>query len=66
MNLKQGVVFSILMQGNEGIMTKHPSYLMEKLKFSEVMDYPEKLLDTDNLRLFNKYREYYQNVIDWE
>ena len=55
MNIKQAIVFAILMQGGEGIMSKHPSYLGEKLKSCELMENPERLLDTDNLAIFKDY-----------
>ena len=48
------------MQGNNGIMTKHPSYLEEKLRSCEMMDNPERLLDYNNLAIFNEYIRYFE------
>jgi len=55
MNLRQAVVFCILMQNNEGIVGKAPIYLTEKLKACKNMKIPECLLDSPNLRIFKEY-----------
>ena len=64
MNIRQGIVFAILMQGNGGIMNKHPSYLAEKLEAVELMKEPERLLDPDNREIFNRYCHIGQ--LEWE
>tara|TARA_Y100000310_G_C20687709_1_gene820180 strand:- start:3510 stop:3713 length:204 start_codon:yes stop_codon:yes gene_type:complete len=54
-NLKGAVVFSILMQNNEGIMGKSPMYIQEKfIKCAENKN-PEYLLDEKNTRIFNDW-----------
>jgi len=60
MNLKQAVVFAILMQNGGGIKQKAPAYVMEKLNSCEKLESPENLLDTDNKALFNEYGRYWQ------
>ena len=57
MNLRQALVFAILMEGGIGIMTKAPDYLKEKLNSCESMEEPETLLDPVNLRKFRLWRE---------
>ena len=57
MNVRQGVVFAILMQGNKGIMTKHPSYLAEKLAMCLMGTTPERMLDASNLKIFNDWKQ---------
>lgn len=48
MNLKQIVVFAILMENNDGIIGKHPSYILEKFRNASCLDHPELLLDNKN------------------
>lgn len=55
MNLRQAVVFVILMQNYEGIIGKAPVYLFEKLNACKTMKIPECLLDNKNLKIFNDY-----------
>ena len=57
MNLRQAVVFAVLMEGNGGILSKHPDYVMEKLRLASSLKEPEVLLDHNNLRKFKKYLE---------
>jgi len=57
MNIRQAVVFAILMQNQEGILGKAPTYLFEKLKACEKMMIPECLLDSDNLAIFVEYND---------
>ena len=55
MTLKQAVVFCILMENNDGILGKAPSYLMEKLDAC-TLDYDSvHLLDAGNLTKYNAY-----------
>ena len=54
-NFKQAVVFAILMQNGEGILSKAPSYVMEKFEACVRMEKPEVLLDMNNFELLNKY-----------
>lgn len=56
---KKLVVFSILMENDEGICTKAPSYIMEKYEKCMETGEPEALLDMSNLA---KYDEW---VKDW-
>ena len=55
LNLKQAVVFAILMENGEGVVSKSPNYIIEKLASLEYNDEPEGLLDLGNLA---KYREW--------
>ena len=56
MNLKQAVVFSILMENNEGIIGKAPSYIEEKLNSCEELGEPEVLLDSNNKQKFDDWK----------
>ena len=56
--LGQVVAFSILMQNNEGIISKAPSYINEKMKLILAYSDPNvymNLLDDNNLALFKQY-----------
>ena len=55
MNLEQAVVFAILMENNDGILSKAPSYIIEK-KDSVIRENPEVLLDIDNREKFNQWK----------
>ena len=57
MNLKQAIVFAILMENDKGILGKAPSYVEEKLRSCEQSDKPEALLDTNNQAKFLKWQE---------
>lgn len=54
LTLKQPLAFAILMQN---ILTKSPSYILEKFESCLNLEEPEVLLDSFNLRLFNEYLE---------
>jgi len=56
MNLRPAIVFAILMENNEGIIGKAPSYIAEKLKAVETMDEPENLLDAYNMGKFIEWQ----------
>jgi len=45
------------MQGHGGILTKAPSYVLEKLLSASMMSEPEVLLDSINLSIFRQYCE---------
>ena len=49
------VAFSILMENNDGILGKSPSYIKEKYVFCTEMDHPEQMLDDTNKAKFDKY-----------
>lgn len=51
------IVFAILMENNNGILGKAPSYITEKYKLCDIMAHPEALLDTNNLNKFEKYKK---------
>lgn len=53
--IKRLVVFSILMENNEGIKFKSPSYIIEKYHSSMKVPYPESLLDRGNKAKFNEW-----------
>jgi len=57
MNLKQAVVFAILMEGNGGILNKSPVYVKEKISVIKNLEEPEILLDFDNMEKFNLWKK---------
>ena len=66
MNLKQAVVFAILMENHEGIRGKHPNYIIEKLKICGKLEYPERLLDLSNRTKLKEWKENWNVEIDIE
>ena len=63
MNIRQAVTFAILMQSGGGILDKHPSYLLEKLKSCQGKVVTEEMLDSGNTAKFRAYAEKYG--FDW-
>jgi len=59
MNIRQAVTFVILMSNNRGIIDKHPSYLLEKLRACEGRVAPEQILDSGNMAIFDEYKSKY-------
>ena len=57
MDVSKAVVFAILMENNDGILGKSPSYILEKLGCCERMDSPENLLDSSNGAKFVAYKK---------
>jgi len=60
MKLKSAVVFSILMEGGGGILTKSPGYILEKLRACSAMserEYLAALLDSDNQAKLREWEE---------
>ncbi len=55
MNLKQAVVFAILMEHGDGIAAKSPDYIMEKLEACSLEPNPEHMLDMKNLAKFRMW-----------
>lgn len=55
MNLRQLVVFAILMEQHEGILGKHRSYIFEKFEFCKGFNIPERILDDENREKFDAY-----------
>ncbi len=55
MEIRQAVVFAILMENNNGILGKAPSYITEKLDSASMMESPEQLLDSSNLAKFKRW-----------
>ena len=53
--IRKMVVFAILMENNNGIVGKAPSYIDEKLGMCQKLEKPWRLLDSSNLL---KYREW--------
>ena len=51
------VAFSILMENNDGILGKSPSYIKEKYDFCTKIENPKSMLDNTNTAKFNKYME---------
>ena len=56
MDLKQAVVFCILMENNKGILYKSPDYVSEKMHAVR-RNNPECLLDQENLKKLKEYNE---------
>jgi hypothetical protein len=54
-NLKQAVVFAILMEHDEGIEWKSSNYVLEKLARLEYNDEPQGILDDANLAKYNAW-----------
>jgi len=56
-NIENIVAFCILMENNDGILGKHPSYIIEK--FCNIIEgnakYPENFLDMKNRAKFDKW-----------
>ncbi len=46
--LRRLVIFSILMEANEGIVSKSPKYILETFNLVMTVPYPENLLDFSN------------------
>lgn len=57
MNLRQAIVFAILMENNDGIIGKAPSYIEEKKGMIETLKYPERMLDANNLGKFKGWQK---------
>lgn len=55
MNLKQAVVFAILMENNDGVIGKHPSYIQEKLTTTESFNQCYRILDRPNSQKLLKW-----------
>lgn len=64
MNLRQLVVFSILMENNEGIVGKHQNYIFEKFELCRGFNIPERILDTNNMTKFNAYAQKWK--LNWQ
>ncbi len=58
MNLKQAVVFAILMQSGQGIIGKSPDYVLEKLRLCEHLteEYLFSPLDSHNREKLYEYQ----------
>lgn len=63
MNLRQAVVFGILMQGNSGVLVKSPKYIMEKAELCSIANIPETMLDAPSRGTFNRFAERWK--YDW-
>lgn len=60
LELQQLVAFCILMQGNDGILGKAPSYLAEKYYMCTKIDTEpiiRQLLDSNNQSIYDEYME---------
>lgn len=53
--IKQAVIFAILMQNGQGIMSKSPDYVAEKLEAVSLEPEPEGLLDMGNQGLYHAW-----------
>lgn len=59
MNLRQAIVFSILVNTEKGIMATNPLYAKEKLDACIKLRVPEVLLDSKNLTELQTYANKY-------
>jgi len=67
MKLKSAVVFSILMEGGGGILTKSPGYILEKLRACSAMserEYLAALLDSDNQAKLREWEKIWEERDD--
>ena len=67
MKLKSAVVFSILMEGGGGILSKSPGYILEKLRACSAMserEYLAALLDSDNQAKLREWEEIWEEKND--
>lgn len=62
MNIKQAVVFAILMENGGGISDKSENYVAEKLQACEGMANPEQLLDSPNMAKFQAWFEFWSKM----
>ena len=62
--IKRLVVFSILMENNEGILGKAPTYVEEKYIAMLGLVHPERLLDEENLKKYNEYLNKWKDVME--
>jgi len=68
MKLKSAVVFSILMEGGGGILTKSPGYILEKLRACSAMserEYLAALLDRKNQAKLREWEEKWEEKWEW-
>ncbi len=63
MNLRQAVVFGILMQNNSGVSGKSPKYIMEKAELCSIANIPETILDAPNRGAFYEFAKKWS--YDW-
>jgi hypothetical protein len=54
--LEKAVVFALLMQSNEGILSKSPEYVLEKWRTVHALDDPTQVLDRMNRSLLEKWK----------
>ena len=57
MTIRQALVFAILMENNNGILGKAPSYINEKARVVDGMNRPELLLDGPNTKKFKDWQD---------
>lgn len=57
MTIRQALVFAILMENNDGVIDKAPSYMSEKLGHCGALQKPEVMLDDNNLAKFKEWQE---------
>lgn len=63
MEIKQAIVFAILMQTNDGIISKAPQYIEEKLWRCKNDPHPETMLDFSNKQLFDKWLNFWSSHV---
>jgi len=53
--IRRLVIFSTLMEANDGIINKAPFYILEKFRAVLFGIYPENILDEHNRRIYNEW-----------
>jgi len=64
--LTRGLVFAILMENGDGIMGKHPKYILEKMTTVMKGNYPTNLLDARNMAKLEQWIERWKNQMESE
>lgn len=66
-NLRRLVIFAILMEHGDGIVSKAPEYIEEKFQSCVSVPYPENLLDSEGkIKLKEWLKEWKQNIVQPE
>lgn len=65
MDLRQALVFGILMANGQGPGSKSPDYIMEKLALCSMMPKPEGLLGAQNMAIFRQWTIRWGRAEQW-
>jgi len=64
MEINQAIVFAILMQNGEGIKSKAPEYIKEKLEVCEHDPQPSRMLDAANKQIFDEWVAFWSSHME--